>query len=109
LQQRAYLLATHSPARLAFVLCVCQATTAPEPSRTPHAQALPVAAGPSALSSVRAHVGIVHNLANNPEPSWVAVAGRQTKYFLIILSVWVYQQELLDRNILNTLSKASEI
>jgi hypothetical protein len=100
LQQRAYLLATHSPARLAFVLCVCQATTAPEPSRTPHAQALPVAAGPSALSSARAHVGIVHNLANNPAGwPWPEEDRRNMKYFLIILSVWVYQQEFLDRNI----------
>jgi hypothetical protein len=40
-------------------------------------------------------------------------SGKQTNFFFVILLVWVYQQECLDKNILNILviflSKTSEI
>jgi hypothetical protein len=38
-------------------------------------------------------------------PRSIADLGKQTKYFLIILFVWVYQQECLDKNILHIFVK----
>jgi hypothetical protein len=50
-----------------------------------------------------------HRLGGQSVQEALLQAGSHTKYFLVILLVWVYQQECLDRNILNILSKTSEI